>query len=178
MALNEQQYRRIASWLDGEPVALSPEERAVGEEIRRAEWRIRGLMDVGVRPEAIDRVRRRVAAELTRRRRRVLRISYVSAAGVAAAIILAIAVFQPGPAGSPTAPATAAPTPYVVPEPTACDMEIELLAGDIDELTSEVLFSEFSIGLDTSFDVIEEEIQELWLSESLTEEYPQYEEVL
>ena len=62
MKPNERQSERIAQWLDGRDVALSPEELEPAQRIRRREALLGGLLDVSMPPE----VRARAAAALRR----------------------------------------------------------------------------------------------------------------
>ena len=62
MNLTEEQYARVARWLDGQDVELSIEERAAAEEVRRGEADLAVVLDVPVRRETLDRARRRLVA--------------------------------------------------------------------------------------------------------------------
>ena len=177
MSLNERQYERIARRLDGEQVELSAEEQAVAEEIRSGEGVVGQVMEVSVSPRALEQARRRMAARPVRLRRRILRFSYLSAAAVAAILVLAVTLFWQTPTKGPSEGNGFAAAQYVVPELTAQDVEIELLASEIDELAAELTLSDSFSGLDGSLDVIEEDIERFWLDESLPTEKTE-EEVL
>ncbi|GAG02154.1 unnamed protein product, partial [marine sediment metagenome] len=102
MNLTEEQYARIARWLDGQDVELSAEERAVAAEVRQGEGYLAAMLDVPLRREALDRAWRRLAADLARPRRRALQIGYAAGAIAAAAavVILAVTLMHSPPAGT------------------------------------------------------------------------------
>lgn len=107
MEMTEQQYERVAQWLDGQDVSLNDAERTFAEQIRGQEASVGAMMaDIALPREAFDRASRRMTAALARPTgwRRVGR--FVTAASAAAAIIAvaAMVMYQPGPSGDTIGP--------------------------------------------------------------------------
>ena len=174
MALTEEQYERIARWLDGESVELSAEERAAAEEVRGAEARLAGPMrEVEVPARAMARARRRLAAATARPTLRARRVAVAAgAAAVAAAAVIALLMFLGGPerqkadrdlVGDQTIPvevwvATVQQTPG--------GDDIALLADELDKLEAELAWSESAQPLDRQIESLTRELEQFWLEDS------------
>lgn len=72
MRPSDEQYERVARYLDGESVSLSDAGRALADEIRRDETRLGGMLDVAVPPETLARAERRAVLAAIRRDEAVL----------------------------------------------------------------------------------------------------------
>ena len=175
MTLTEEQYERIACWLDGESVELSGDERAAAEDIRLTEARLAGpMLDVKVPAQAMARARRRLTAATAARpvRRARFAARAVAAAAVAAAIIIALATLLNGPdeTGRQKNGAGVAQDVKVwvdSMEQAPGGEDIEMLAGELDELEAELAVSRLS-ALDRRIESVQQEIDDFWLDEPLT----------
>lgn len=99
--MNEQQYERIARFLDGEPVELTPEETQAAEEIRTLESSMTGLVELTPPGETMKAAHRRLIRELARPRRRMWRLA-ISTAAAAAMVVAAVSLYQrPQPPAGP-----------------------------------------------------------------------------
>jgi len=170
MNLTEEQYARVAGWLDGQDVKLSAEERAVAEEVRRGEGYLTAMLGVPARHEALDRAGRRLAAELARPRRRALRIGRLAGAIAAAAavVILAVTFLRSPPAERPAAPGADVyelAWDEFISEPSAAEEELDLLARQIDEVEAEMSISFPPSTMDVYIDALRGEIEEFWLDD-------------
>jgi hypothetical protein len=168
---SEEQYADIARWLDGEDMELSPQQRVIASEIQRGERDLGVMLDVPVSPQAMDRARRRLGEELTRSRRRIVRIGYLGGAVAAAAavIILAVVALWEGPAPPrPDEKEVAQTVSYeeLFREPSPGDVELDLLGTQIDELEADVTFSFGRSTMDVSLNALQREIDEFWLEET------------
>ena len=148
MSMNEKQYERIALWLDGQDVALSPAERAVADEIRRDEEMLGSSAGGDWPRKTYDRASRRMAAELARPRR--LWIGRVAAAAAVAAAIVAITLLLPTgpveqlkPKGNGAGPLMAdVPIETLVEEMEESirpGVVVELLAGELESIEADML---------------------------------------
>ncbi len=179
--LTDDQYERLARWLDGEAVELTAAERDTAEEVRRDEAHLAKVFGVAAPRVSLDRARRRLIAELSRPRRLVWRIA-LAASAAAAAILLAVILMTQGTPGERTT-TVAKPTPpppaidearlYVAAarEMTAPD-EIDFLGRDLDELAADIVMASdpaLTTGgaLELQIDSLEREIDEFYLDEAL-----------
>ncbi len=96
MELNEQQYQRVARFLDGEPLELTPQERTVALDIRADMETLGVLKQIQPSSVAMAMARKRMAGELARPGRRGLRIACFAAAAAAAAILLVVTALPVG----------------------------------------------------------------------------------
>jgi len=93
MPWTEQQYERVARYLDGESVELTARQRELAEEIRAGRATVTAGIDPRMSRRAIDKARRRMSAELARPRRRKISLACLAAAeAVAVAAVLIIAL--------------------------------------------------------------------------------------
>ena len=175
MAITEEQYERIALWLDGQDVALGEAERAAADEIRRDEALL-GAVEMRAPRGALDRASRRIGAELARptRRLRIARFVAVTTAA-AAAIILATALLMPDPA--PVAPVGHDPDGETIAkkvetlidemeESIRPQMMVELLAADLESLEAEMLVTAEIGEMDLKINALENEIDSILLDPS------------
>lgn len=92
MDMNEQQYERIARYLDGEDITLQPDERTVVEDIHRADAVLGKVLDVTPPADALHRALRRRHVATLLSSRRTLRFTLAGAAAAAAAAIVLLAM--------------------------------------------------------------------------------------
>jgi len=184
MGLNEQQYERVAQWLDamevsgrdfaafvqqGQPFDLSREERLAAQQVLRDEALLEGALDVELPAQATQRARRRAVAELARPRRILLRVGFAAAAAtaVAAAIVIAVS-FWPT---NPSAPANDAVGQWAsqwinaVENPPRHD-DVDILAMQAEELKADMVVSLPAGGpVDYQIDSIQQSLDEFWLDD-------------
>lgn len=172
--MTEQQYERIAQWLDGRDVALSDAERILAEQIRDDETFVGAAVAVAPPRAAFDRASRRMTAELARPTgwRRVGR--FVTAAAVAAAIIVVAAMLMYGPAPTVDPPDTppgplAADVPIEVriefmEESIRPGMVVEMLAGEFESIeVDSVLVTAGGGTADVEINALEDELDDILL---------------
>lgn len=174
MERHEVQFERIARWLDGEQVELTPQQREAAEDIRRDEAALRAELDVPVPSAMMDRARRRMMAELARPTHRAVWARRAGAAlAVAAAILLAfVAIWQPPERTAPTRANGRVEVPLEVviekmAEP-ARNVDLDLLAQQVAELEADIAYS-MKVPpscMDLQTDALQQEIEEFWLEDS------------
>ena len=183
MPMTDEQYERIAGWLDGRDVALSEAERAVADEIRRDERMLASAGGGDWPRKALVRASRRMTAELARPSRR-LWVSRLAAAGaVAAAIIVAAALLPTGPVGTKRPVIETLGTVIAGPdlkelkiliekaEESIGEMEesirpgvvVELLAGELESIEAEMLVTAEVGGTDLEINAMEDELDSILL---------------
>lgn len=171
MNMNEQQYERIARWLDGEAVDLTAAEQAVAQELRRDEAAIAEAMtDVKTPLAAMARARRRMTAAAGGRRVLHLAFGAVGAAAAAAIVLAATMLWTPTPAAGPVAgnggaanSADVPPEVWVGAMAPSAQMETMSALGDaIDRLASEVAISTPALPVDHEMDSIQDELNDFW----------------
>ncbi len=89
----DNQFEKLAHYLDGEDVKLTPADREVLDEFNRNEAEVSSQLDVELPKSAGDRALRRMNAALLAKPRSTLRFKLVGIAGIAAAMILGIGLF-------------------------------------------------------------------------------------
>ncbi len=141
--MNEQQYERIARFLDGEPVELTPEETQAAEEIRTLESSMTGLVELTPPGETMKAAHRRLIRELGRPRKRMWRVA-ISTAAAAAIVVAAVSLYQ-------------RPQPYAGPELGMEDVvAIYTADGNYDN------YDNYDNGGDEAdYDLIEKELQSI-----------------
>lgn len=97
-----EQYERIARYLDGEPISLTGQEAAFARDLREQEFALAEALPVAVEPELLPRVRRGIARRLRLARHPVRRGLWATAA--AAAFVAAFMTHYWS--GEPIAPAS------------------------------------------------------------------------
>ena len=204
--LTDEQYRRVAQWLDGEDVSLDPVERSLAEEIRDDQQTLDGLLgasgadglldgdggvaalaevrrdelalgprlDAVVGPEVIERVQRRVTAELARKRRRLTWVGAISGlAALAASVLLAVGLWPDAGPTRPGHPTTAArrtaerlPAEVLAASVTPPSYAAaDLVAAEISDLQADLVASIPSATVDAGIDQVEKALQDFWLDD-------------
>ena len=169
MSLEDRHYDRVARYLDGEELKLTPQEQHLAEQIRRQEAALGTTMDLAVPPAAMERARRRMTAQLARPRRWNIRgICAVGAA--AAAVMLAVVihtyVVQPQ-RDAQLASSQRDLLQWAQPDPQQEDVELSLLTEEVDRLSAEMLASSGSQpSVDMSLDELEQSIEDFWLGDA------------
>ena len=168
MELNDDQYGRVARYLDGEQVDLSEAELAMAEEVCRAEAELPAFPATSLPGPAAARVRRRMLAELAHPQRG-RRFAWPSAAAAAVALAVALAYLVPS-----------APRQWSQPLPVTTNelaeaysqadqnLDLELIAAELAELEADVLVSTPpgpADQIDLEMDALQDAIGELWLDE-------------
>ncbi|MCY2929919.1 MAG: hypothetical protein NTV86_10575 [Planctomycetota bacterium] len=111
-SLTEQQYERIARYLDGEPVSLTPAEAAFARRLRQTEDALARALPVPFEPGLIERVWRRVSRR-TRAARRHVRFAFSGAAAAAAVAVVFLGVRWFTPVAAPRGGGVVASVPPV-----------------------------------------------------------------
>ena len=172
MSMNEKQYERIALWLDGQDVALSPAERVVADEICRSEEMLASSAGGDWPRKAYDRASRRMAAELARPRR--LWIGRAAAAAAVAAAIIAITLLLPaGPApvqqhadntpGSKMADVPIETLIEQMEESIRPGVVVELLAGELESIEADMLVTAEIGEMEFEINAMEDEFESILL---------------
>jgi hypothetical protein len=133
--LTDEQYERVARYLDGEPVALSAEETALAAEVQAGQQMLARALPVRAEPELTQRLQRRFHRRRTRRT--VLRAWGDVAVALAAAIVLVavlpVRFVAPGP--SDVHPAAALSPKYFEGFPGVDQMDQQLRCLEMDVAT-------------------------------------------
>jgi len=167
MTLNEQQYQRVACWLDGQDVELSDEELAVGREIRSGQAQLADSLQVAAPQAVLDRAQRRVSARLARSARPLGR--YLRPVAAAAAAVLVAAVYfwpgQPGverPAGTQSADMVAS-----VYDGLDENMDLDLLSTQLNELAADIATSAAPEFVEAGIEDIQRDLDMFWLEDAI-----------
>jgi len=169
--LNEEQYERIARWLDGEDLELSAAERGAAEEIRRAEAGLAQALKVSAPPAAINRARRRIIAAMAHPRVRLWRVGAFAAASAAAAVLLTVLLWH-----ARQQPAQPTPLPRQVKidatflkalEEAADGDEIDLIKQELDEIAADVALVTGPPAMELRIDDLERRLDEFFLDDIL-----------
>jgi len=175
MSLNDQQYERVASWLDGEDIELSTAERAVAEEIRGDQALLAATIELRRPRRALARAQRRMSAELARPSRRKVWLGWLTAAesvAVAAVVVAVMTIRVVTPNGSD---AIGRPSWASLPNElfyesleliTNGDDEIEDVRVGLEALEAEVLVSNPPSVTDMEMEDLQQKLEEFWLDES------------
>ena len=168
---NEEQFDRVARWLDGEQIQLIDSERELADDFLRIEKTL-GAAAVPLPSQADQRAHRRVAAALrgVRIRKRV-RLAFMSGVSAAAMIVISLGLINLMTTGSilsdydPLAwlfdDGEQSREVWRMPEQ---DPQLVLLAGDLDEIET-ALYTPEPIPVPIEAPQIEErdrELEELW----------------
>lgn len=148
--LTEEQYRRVAQWLDGEPVSLSEAERAEAEAMREDEAFFAGVAPAEAPASAVQRARRRMRAEMARPSHKVVWLRRLGAVAAAAVVIAAASLWQ--------RPVTE-PAPELPVETVLAEMENAASAGEVDLLADELASFEAELLPTAASDVTDLEIE-------------------
>ena len=166
MEPSDRQYQRVATWLDGEPVELTPDEQALAEDIGRLEDALAVRMGAEpvaqLPPSARARAMRRVQAELARpglRWGRVIR-AFAAAAAMAVVASAALLMLQDKPVTPDRSEQVSYERVVELTGSTAFAAEVELISQEVDELEAETLASATGTGDYTPSSVLMEEAAE------------------
>jgi len=167
MPWTDEQYERVARYLDGEPLVLTERELELAEEIRAGEAVITAGIDPRARHRAMDKARRRMSAELARpTRRRAVLVCFAAAEAVAVAAVLVIALTLQGIAPAPTPANSWADVPLEaigLAESSEITEHISLVQQDIDLLEAELMMPITSMDpAGYEDDDLDSDLEELW----------------
>lgn len=170
MQANERQYERVARWLDGERLELTPEEHALAEEIRRNERSLARDLPAEAPPAAMQRAERRLHAATAARPRpwKWIGAGAAVAAGVVA-LILAIGLFggddtpvarKPRNAAEPGGPTVAqqvdaAEQDFAALEDVVAEDEYDAISEEI-AAASEMAWAEEADAIEQQIDALED----------------------
>ncbi len=167
----ERKYERIARYLDGESLRLDADERAVVEAIRQADAALRNRLDVELPAAVARRAFRRARVTAWARPRRTLRVALTRAGIAAAAAIVLLAVGWFWTSAGPTTVAPQArrtrelPTDVLrqsVAFTSDFDLELDLLAAEIEEQESEIAIRSEPAIVETELLDLQENVQRFW----------------
>lgn len=171
MMWNEQQYERIARYLDGEPVALTVEEQAMAETFRREEADLAAMLVETPSRAALDRSMRRVRAELARP---MHHWSYRGISVAAAAMVLAVIgisllwpMFQQPPRAESASGADWAGLMKIYDSARLDDtnVDLDLLDNQLLELQAEMAAIPTVNRIEAELDLLERNLGNFWLDE-------------
>jgi len=173
MELNDDQYGKIARYLDGEEVELSKPEQAAADEVDRLARPLAGRLEFAPPPQVMQRITEKVISRLAHRRNRVIRLVPRAALAAAAGILLAAAVMYliPRPAGP--CPIAVELPPDVVAQVYAHgeqNMDLDLIGDELDALAAEIHIARAPAQFDTELNFLEEDVETFWLDEA--EQWP------
>jgi len=126
----DNQFEKLARYLDGEDVELSPADRELLDEFNRNEAEMSRGLDVELPNETIQRVRRRMNAAVLAKPRSGLGFKLVGIATIAAAVILGIGLFWAN-YNDKSKPENSAPPPQVAIE--ISDIDADMLFEAVQE---------------------------------------------
>ena len=161
MELNEEQYERVALWLDGQDVSLSEAEKIVADQMRRDEASLAGLADLEVPPAVVQKARQQIVAELIRPKRWVA-IAY----RLAAAAIVIVAVVWMLSNRKPTTISPQIPIDIALQEmeySTDAGM-VEFLADEIQAFRAELFMAQDNYVMDLQINAMEKELEDIWIN--------------
>ncbi len=168
MQLNEQQYERIAQWLDGADVELTPAEFSAAEEIRQGEANLAKALNAGAPAAAMARAKRRTLAALASPTQRSFWIRRLTA-GAAAAIVLIAAMWMFSlPSSQPQPPGETIPLAKMLDDmenPTEVGL-IDLLVEELEDLEAEMAVSIDTGMVDMDIDAVETILEDILFDES------------
>ncbi|MBT3198605.1 MAG: hypothetical protein HN350_01695 [Phycisphaerales bacterium] len=169
---NDEQFDRVARWLDGEQIQLTDSERGLAEDFRNNDSAFGGAIDTPLPANADQRARRRVVAALrgVKVRKRV-RLAFMSGVSAAAMIVISLGLINLMTTGSILADYDSlawlfgdteqSQEIWQMPEQ---DPELVLLAGDLAEIETALSTPEpMPVPIDEPMDEEHDgEIEELW----------------
>ncbi len=187
MEANKGQYEQVARFLDGEDVSLDADTLALAEEIRGLEAAVAEHLEIAVPASAIRRAQRRLLAATAGPPRRSIRVRIV-AVGATAAAVAAIILLIFGLLWEPVVPtggrddgngriaADSSHSDQEVDIPTdvllgftvsgnGFDLELDLIAEQLDEEESEITVGRESVMLDAEILDLQEKIRVFWVND-------------
>lgn len=166
--LNDAQYRRVAQWLDGEPVALSEVERATAEEIRRAESQLSGALEVAPPTRATDAAMAGIMPRLGGTRAKVLHV--VRPAMVAAAAVLlalfALRVLSPGPTRQVVDNGLPVDQIVKVYDAGENNIDLDLITAEVNRLAANMAGPAPTNAIDAEIDDLQFNVDTFWLDDA------------
>jgi hypothetical protein len=172
MAISLEQYERVAKWLDGQDIALDPQELELAGQLRDGLSSMGAALDVPVPCGAIGRA----IDSLPQRRPAIIRLApYIGAAAAAAAAIIVLAVGfvqhdAPHRGVGPVAVVTPQPgiggralagngigltNAYEMPK----EVDLDLIAEQVNELQAQM--SQPSAAVDAQIDAVQSQLDQL-----------------
>lgn len=185
MELDQEQYAKIARWLDGSSEGLADAERAVADEISDLERKVAGELAVELPQGAIFRLNAKVSHAAAPRPRRGVWRGVVFGFAAAAAALLAVGLnhvlrpVSPRPVSTPPgpvarAPAGKAPTDQAVRDwarglaksapRSDWDVKLDELGREMGELEAESFASASPV--DVEMDALESDFNELLMDDT------------
>lgn len=157
MTYTEQQYQRVAQWLDGQAVELTGDERRLADDIRSGEATLYAL-EAHVPPAAMARARRSLIAAAAKPSRFRLALKYlvgVEAAAIAGAamILVTLGVLSQDP---PAAPAVSTEV-LISAAQKPINPDIQALAERMDQLEADIVST--PTDGEGDFDAMERDVQ-------------------
>jgi len=165
MDLNDRQYERVGRFLAGETVELTDAERAAAEDLRRGEAEFSTALQVSPDQAVLDLALQKAMRTLNERRRR--HILFLRPVAAAAAIILAVAGWHFMTQADRSVAIVVEPLPvaevadvYALGE---SDMDLDLIATELADLSSEVLMQHETDRIETEMDDLQHRVSSFWL---------------
>lgn len=149
--------RRVAEYLDGQPVSLDEAGQAIADEIRRDEKTLGRRLDVPLPARARSRAIRRMQAAASSLARNVLRAFGVGSAVAAAAAALLLAARVWNEATQTPQPRTALPT----------ELLVEALPAEPVDATPNTLAAGTAGSLDDEIDALEDSLKNFWQGDQI-----------
>jgi hypothetical protein len=171
--LDEEQYERIARWLDGQKLELTAAELAAAEDIRQTEAQVGPALKAPMPPAAVRRARQRMIAAMAQPPLRLWRVAAFAAASAAAAVLLATLVWRQAPPPTPPGPtaqvASADRALLAAMEAVAEDDEIDLVEQNLNEVAANIAVAAAPPRTDSQIERMEKDVEELYLDYILVE---------
>lgn len=180
MELDQEQYAKIARWLDGSSEGLADAERAVADEISDLERQVAGKLVVELPEGALFRLNAKVSHAPAPRLRRGVWRGMAFGLAAAAAALLAVGlnhVLRPAglrPLSTPPGPVAQAPTDHAVRDwagglaesaaHSDWDVKLDELGREMGELEAESLASASPVNVE--MDALESDFNELLMDDA------------
>ena len=166
MQLTEEQYQRIARYLDAESVELTDAEMTAAEEIRQGELALGGMLPVHPSPKGMARVRRQMLAELHSSWGSLSRV-FIRLAAAAAIVIAAVMIYIWRPI--PTSPGRQEFGADIFAEVYSRqddNVDLEIIADELQELETDITTSLTTGSIEAELEVIQEALDNFWLDDT------------
>lgn len=167
MLWNDEQYERVARWLDGDAVELTAAESALAEEIRAEEARLGDALQAAPPMVAMARARVRMIAAAARPRWHAVRWG-LSGAAAAAAVLVAASLLWWGGAQPQRMPGGAPLTADMLSEaymPESQNVDLDLIADELSDMQAEMVVGLPATRDDAEMDVLQDMVDLFWLEE-------------
>jgi hypothetical protein len=166
MEPSTEQYARVARWLDGEPLELSVAEKALAEEVARAEADFAGAFEVAPPSAVVEAAMRRALPAGRRRGVRLLRfVGPALAAAAAAAVLIAV---RPGPTTTQRRGPIFEPSAYEVAEvydEADANGDLDLIGSQLDQIQAELVAAPHPGAVDAQIDALQNSLDLFWLED-------------